>query len=223
MDVTSVKNMIWRFRRNLGSVIRGGEPVLQDLSTEQRRAMWPPARPLEAKHLAHCKMIESREKMLEFMPKNAVCAEIGIALCDFSKLILDITRPGELHLIDIDSEAIKAAKRRFGPELGAGRVRVHHGDSSHVILSMPDQYFDWIYIDGDHNYAGVRKDLYASGIKIKRDGMIALNDYIYFAPSDFSKYGVVEAVNEFCLEHDFEIIYFALQGRMYNDVVLRRL
>jgi hypothetical protein len=223
MDVTSMKNMIWRFRRNLGGVIRGGEPILQDLSAEQRRAMWPPARPLTAKHLTHCKVIESREKLLELMPKNAVCAEIGIDRCDFSQLIMDITHPRELHLVDFNSGFIEAAKRRFGSELGAGQVKVHHGDSSDVILKMPDQYFDWIYIDADHNYAGVKKDLYAAHIKIKRDGLIALNDYIYFAPSVFRKFGVVEAVNEFCVERDFEIIYFALQGRMYNDVVLRRL
>jgi hypothetical protein len=152
-----------------------------------------------------------------------VCAEIGIALCDFSQLIFEITQPRELHLIDINSGAIEVANRRFGTELETGRVRVHLGDSPCIMLNMPDQYFDWVYIDGDHTYAGVKKDLDAARIKIKRDGLIALNDYIYFSPIDFMKYGVAEAVNEFCLDHDFEVIYFALQSRMYNDVVLRRL
>lgn len=211
--------------RRLKKLVRrvSGLGCIEDLSADQRRAMWPPARALSDKHIRNCRLVENRDVMLEHMPKDAVCAEVGIWKCDYSKQIMKVMQPALLHLIDIDPAAIECANEAFGLEIKRGTVSTHLGDSAELIASMPDRYFDWIYIDGDHSYDGVKRDLAAAQPKLKPNALLAMNDYIYFEPSGFSKYGVMEAVNEFCIEYEFEFLYFALHGRMYHDVVLRRI
>ena len=67
-----------------------------------------------------------------------------------------------------------------------------------------------------------KRDLAAAHRAVKPDGWIGLNDYVFFNSEDMNKYGVVEAVHEFCLEHDWEILGFGLAGRGQHDVLLRR-
>lgn len=226
----------WRYGTAMSSMLRDrtqrrvkklartllGLRALEDLSVDERRAMWPPAASLDQQRLDNCRVIESRDAMLVHMPKQGVCAEVGIWQCTYSKKIFEVTSPTKLHLIDIDPAAIQGAKTTFASEVRSGRVETHLGDSATVLDSMPDSYFDWIYVDGDHSYEGVRRDLAAARPKLKAGGYLAMNDYIYFEPSGFSKYGVIEAVNEFCLEYDFEMVFLALNPRTYNDVVIRQ-
>jgi SAM-dependent methyltransferase len=186
-------------------------------STRGRRHLWPAAAPLETRHLENCKVLASREKMLELLPKGSVCAELGIFRCEFSEKILSLTEPRKLHLIDISPRSVELAKQKFRWD---AEVETHLGDSAETLLGLPEE-FDWIYIDGDHSYSGAKRDLEAARRKLKAGGLICCNDYIFFGTSDLVKYGVVEAVNEFCLQSNFELVYFALQGRMYCDVVLR--
>src|SRR3989338_3955014 len=42
-----------------------------------------------------------REHFLNILPKNAVGAEIGVFKGEFSPHLLDITKPRELHLVDL--------------------------------------------------------------------------------------------------------------------------
>jgi hypothetical protein len=217
-----MKKLISRARRRLARLIRG-EPLQWERSQESRLAMWPPAKTLSERHLKNCRVVESRYRLLEFMPKHAVCAEVGILYGDFSDRILRLTEPKKLHLIDIESSAIDSAQQRFRSEISAQRVQLHLGDSAAVLPSMPDKYFDWVYIDGGHSYTQAKADLEAARPKLVQEGLIVLNDYTFFSPNEFIKYGVVEAIHDFCLEHDFEWVFFALEGRLYNDVALRKI
>jgi hypothetical protein len=216
-----IRSRVNSLRKRVGMFISG--PRLQDLSMEDRMKMWPAVAGLDDKHIRNCRIVSNREVMLRHMPENSVCAEIGVFTADFSAKILKTTRPSRLHLIDIDQRWTDIAKTRFAEQISRGQVIVHQGDSATIIQNLPDGYFDWVYIDGDHNYQGVKRDLDASHVKLKPGGLLALNDYTFFGPSDFYKYGVMEAVHEFCIAHDFEFIFLALEGRGYHDVVLRQM
>src|SRR5690554_5417538 len=188
-----------------------------------RRKGWPPVKKLSQIHIKNCILFEDRVKLLDEIPAYGVCAEIGIWKCGFSKQILKTVKPAVLHLVDINPKSIDIANRSFKHEVETGKVNVHFQDSSEMLKSMPDRTFDWIYIDGDHSYEGAEKDLEAAHQKLKPTGLITLNDYIFFGSSDLTKYGVMEATNEFCIKHNYELIHLALHGRSYNDVTLRRI
>ena len=220
---SSFRNFVSSAQRRLRRWAIGRGRSLEKLTVQQRRDLWPPAKRLQERHVRNCRLVENRRRMLELLPKGAVCAEVGIDQCRFSARIVETTAPTRLHLIDIAQTSIARARELFAREIASGQVETHLGDSSTLLRGFPDGYFNWIYIDGDHFYEGVRRDLEAARLKVAAGGLIALNDYVFFSSSDFCKYGVVEAVNEFCLEHDWEFVFFALNTRMYNDVVLRKI
>ncbi len=189
-----------------------GLGTLEDLTRDQRRTLWPPAQALEEQHLRNCKVLANRYDLIKLMPQNGIVAEVGIYHCEFSEFIMERAAPKELHLIDIDPHSIEMAAH-----IVPRSIR-HLGDSSTVISTFPESFFDWIYIDGDHSIEGARKDLEASRTRVKQ--FIVLNDYTFLDPSGLTKYGVMEATNEFCIKYDWKVVYLALHGRGYYDVAI---
>ncbi len=159
----------------------------------------------------------SREKLLEFLPKGGVVAEIGVAEGDFSQTILDVVKPDRLHLIDPwefqdrddyahdgnnvsrdeQEKRFNAVKKRFKKEIKSGQVVVHRKYSADAAKSFVDRTLDWIYIDGLHTYDGVTRDLEDFAPKVTKQGFILGHDYTNHEEARFMKFGVVEAVNDF--------------------------
>jgi len=175
---------------------------------------------LDAKHLSNCRMFPLREHILECMPKHGKAAELGVQEGEFSREILKICRPAELHLVDINLTTFKVAER-FAPEIARGVVTLHEGDSATTISAFPDNHFDFIYIDADHSYAGVKRDIAAAVPKLGRDGYLLFNDYTFWSSAECIPYGVMQAVNELCIEDEWEIVYFAFGYMGYSDVAVR--
>jgi hypothetical protein len=148
------------------------------------------------------------------MPKHSVCAEIGVHEGDFSVEILRRVKPAALQLIDpwrheggqeyqtawysvgqstMDSR-YESVLRRFDKEIKRKRVQVHRAYSSVAVTSFPDDYFDWVYIDGNHLDEFVRKDLELYYPKVKSGGYLTGEDY---GVEGWWKNGVQTAVDDF--------------------------
>lgn len=172
---------------------------------------------------------EPRDFLLEVMPSGGKCAEIGVDRGDFSRRILDVNRPEELHLIDpwryrvADgySEAryggerggsqdrmdavYRSVRQRFSKEIEDGAVHIHRDVSSRAAQRFPEEYFDWIYIDGNHLYDRVREDLRLFVGKVKYGGYLAGDDY---GVQGWWEDGVTRAVDEFVESGEVEPVTF---------------
>lgn len=212
----------YRVMRPLGRWVPwdlAGHVELDDAEVED---YFRPAARLDWRHLQNCRVVPDRIELLRTcLPKHGVVAEVGVARGAFTELVLDLSQPAELHLIDKTFDKLR--REHFASTIARGTVRLHESDSAEALRRFADRYFDWIYIDADHSLAGVKRDLDEAKKKVKRDGVLVLNDYTFWSHREFMAYGVVQAVHELCLAEDWEVRYLALHPEMYNDVVLRKL
>jgi hypothetical protein len=164
------------------------------------------------------KQTDDRGFLLEMLPKHSIGAEIGVHLGDFSAQLLATVQPNTLHLIDpwahLTSTVYKtawyggAAKggqeemderydavcRRFREQIQTGQVQVNRGFSTDILGQFADGYLDWVYIDGNHLYEYVIKDLELSLRKTRTGGFVTGDDY---TEGGWWSGGVKKAVDQF--------------------------
>jgi hypothetical protein len=144
--------------------------------------------------------------------------EAGVGRGDFSAFILKTVQPQKLYLIDQNFEK-HSVDRRFA---NSPEVTCLAGHSADMLRSLPDGHCDWTYIDAGHDYANVRADATVAATKIKPGGILIFNDYIVWSHHEGIPYGVVQTVNEMCVNEGWKVVAFCLHDNMYCDVALKR-
>jgi len=148
------------------------------------------------------RLIDKRRRtdFVKSLPRYAVAAEIGVAYGGFSLLALENATPKEYHMVDCwkhqdgayEKDPCNLSQRDFDKvyksvlekfnsyECEDGTrpdVTIHRKYSRDAVTSFPDNYFDWVYIDADHTYEGIKEDLVLWWPKVKPGGYLAGHDY----------------------------------------------
>ncbi len=156
------------------------------------------------------------DRNLKFLnKKDLIGAEIGVSEGRHALDMMEELHIKKLYLIDpykayeeyyqsvenIDStqqaldKRMKEAKkvlRKYG-----NKVEFIRKFSENATEHIKDESLDFLYIDGNHQYEFVKKDIELYYPKLKKGGIIGGHDYASCPETERQRFGVVKAVNEF--------------------------
>ena len=131
--------------------------------------------------------------LLDLIQKNEckIIVEVGVKFGRTTFFLLNSLLDIKIYSIDKDISMFynEEIKERYGE-----RLIPIEGLSWNVADQIPDSSIDLIFIDADHSYQAVKKDIIAYTPKLKQGGIISGHDIDY--P------GVNEAVNELIENYD---------------------
>lgn len=190
--------------------------------------------------LQNSRVAASRADVLKTLPKGGTVVEVGVGYGDFTRMLLEELLPD--RFIAIDSFEIASGDEPWGrttladknishqqhyrelfiDHINSGRMELRKGLSWDMLAELPDESIDYIYVDADHSYDAVVKDIQALTPKMKKNGIIQFNDYTRFDQYALMPYGVPNAVHEFMIANDYEMLWLCLHPMGFYDVVVRK-
>jgi len=170
--------------------------------------------------------VSGRLSLAKILPTGGVGAELGVFTGLFSAMLLDVARPRQMHFVDpwwkefgatypnwglytdqgkLGTRAAHAiAARRIKHHSNGADTNIEVGYSTEFLLSKPDYYFDWVYLDSTHSYEGTRAELELLRTKVRPGGLIAGDDW--HDREDHHHSGVAKAVREAVAHRDYEFV-----------------
>ena len=117
---------------------------------------------------------------------------------------------GYLYSIDISSDCDEALRRAL-KVLGLDqKVRIIVGDSAKVQISK--EVVGLVFVDGDHSYEGVKRDITAWYPRLRPGGFLCFHDAIHSRINDTGYFEVNQAVTEAVSSPDFALSTYCSVG-----------
>lgn len=179
---------------------------------------------------------EQLGQLLLSLNLNGYGIEIGVAEGNFSEILLSTSNLKELYMVDawqnfgdkyVDinnvsdreqlSRYLKVVHRmkKFG-----NRATVLRGDCNAMVEHFMDNVFDFVYLDADHSYEFVKKNLNDWYPKVKVGGIFAGHDYLDGKDLAGTVFGVKSAVDEFVEENNVKLYVTTDDTPYFSDGTL---
>ena len=172
--------------------------------------------------------------VLSLIKPGAIGAEIGVCQGTFAYHVLLKQNPAKLFLIDPWEYGLqKDLEPDVTPENQKGRseqyqkvceyfapfenVTIIRQKAEDVASQFENEYFDYVYIDGEHSYAAVARDLRNYFPKVKVGG--------YLIGDDYGWTGIAPAVQDFLKLHRGACLFLEdpYLGRTRGQYAIKRL
>lgn len=151
--------------------------------------------------------------------KNVVMGELGCFTGESTRILAKYAEEAEGRLIVIDwfkgskirkKQVVESGfKEEFLKNMRGLKYTLMEMESGEAAAKIPDEFFDWFWIDADHRYSKVKRDIKLWYPKVKKEGVFAGHDYdvrentppynekfIEYDVVDGMHHGVIKAVNE---------------------------
>ena len=154
-------------------------------------------------------------RMLDFK----VGAELGVAYAEYSKDICDINFQMKLYGIDswapykgykdftkqsTFSRMEEEARHRMKVYIQRDRYEIRKGFSMDVVSQFEDNFFDFLYIDANHQDPWVTQDINAWSKKVRSGGIVAGHDYVKVKRVNGDEFAVKEAIQKYTKENNIK-------------------
>ena len=161
-------------------------------------------------------VIQRGKAIIKRLPQSAIIAEIGVLTGNLSRYILDSTdcklimvdswapaeeHPASYHSTNDDHSKHTLSQVRSIESIARNtisgypeRVTILKEWSDKAARLIPDRSLDMVFLDADHSYEGVHRDIIAWKSKVKPGGYIGGHDYDN--PDPRFKFEVKRAVHD---------------------------
>lgn len=169
-------------------------------------------------------MIQNRIELAQHFAERGYThgVEVGVYQGYYSKVLLDANP--RLALICVDSwgpesrrvPAYDVALQTLAPYMD--RTTIFKTTSLIAASKLPDKWFDFVFIDANHAYESVKRDIEAWAPKVRSGGIVSGHDYYHGKASATwrkkhkSQMGVIRAVDEYVAAHGYTLLTTPYDG-----------